>query len=503
LDAEDEPRTLTTDAAGALRIPDKGFGRRWRLFLVARPDELTIGWAGLGHPTDRSGTADDPLTVKLEPRDSSITGTVVDRAGKPIAGVEVRVESMHDETNGWLSTYGVTCQGWPIVAVSDERGRYTIPVPRGTRGGMRVRHRRYVGPWIGFETDREPLPTTLDPAGGIVGVVTDAATGRPVAGVSVGAQLLEHRERILGGWGDAKTDDRGRFEIAGLEAGVYNVLFMPRPRGRTSITAAAVEAIRVKPDEDTKADLTAIEGRKLLGSVIDPDTKAPLAGVMVGYYGTARPRSGAGCMSAVTDAAGRFELSVPPGPSYVYIMDETRIGHTSERDVVVPDDRDPEPVQLPGKAKAPPEQPAIAIGKAAGVPQPKAAPKGIVRQDLVEPPGPVTLLTGRVVDPEGQPIPGVLISHGDGRRRFVQAASDREGEFILEGLPEGPVKIELRKQGYPTSIELVGEDVGTGIFILGPKPKAERKSSPAPPDLPKDLRFIDLQPKANELLDQG
>ena len=33
-----------------------------------------------------------------------------------------------------------------------------------------------------------------------------------------------------GGWGEATTDDRGRFEIGGLAAGVYNLLLGRPPR---------------------------------------------------------------------------------------------------------------------------------------------------------------------------------------------------------------------------------------------------------------------------------
>ena len=55
--------------------------------------------------------------------------------------------------------------------------------------------------------------------------MTDTTTGLPVAGVIVGAQLIEYRKRILGGWGEGTTDDQGRFIIVGLEPGVYNVLF--------------------------------------------------------------------------------------------------------------------------------------------------------------------------------------------------------------------------------------------------------------------------------------
>ena len=123
------------------------------------------------------------------------------------------------------------------------------------------------------------------------------------------------------------------------------------------MTAAAVEGVRVKIDEDATADLTLIEGRKLRGSVVDAQTGAPLAGVMVGYYGAARPAlSGAACMTATTDAAGQFELPVPPGPSFVYIMDG-RPGDPSRLDLDVPADRDPEPVRLLSNLPEPADRP--------------------------------------------------------------------------------------------------------------------------------------------------
>ncbi len=511
VDGRGRPRSFKTDAAGLVRVPDDGDEVRRQLAVVAIPDEKTIGWATVGRDDDRAtGKEDDPLTLSLEPRDSPITGTVVDRGGRPIAGVKVRLEQMRDETNGWLLAHGVTFPGWPIVGVSDDRGRYSIPLPRGASGFMWFHHRRYVGPGTAFKADRTPLgPTTLEPAGGIVGVVTEAATGRPVAGAIIGAQTLEHRPgRVLnGGWGEATTDDRGRFEIGGLAAGVYNLLFVRAPEGRRTMIASAVEGVRVKVDQDARADLTAIDPhrRNLRGTVVDATTKAPLAGVSVGYYGTGRPRSGAAVMSTQTDAAGRFELTVPPGPSYVYVMDGGRVTHSSSRDVDVPEARDSEPVQLLAGPMEPLSRPVAKAG-VAGAPQPGAAAKGIVMQRLQrepeKPEGPGTILTGRVVDPAGTPVPGVTVTYNT-RQLFIQTATDREGEFIMEGLPEGDQKIELSKEGYRTAIELARENAGEGVTILIPRPGADRKPAPPPPNLPADLRFLDLQPVANEPLDQG
>ena len=146
------------------------------------------------------------------------------------------------------------------------------------------------------------------------------ATGRPVAGASGGARLLEHRPRILGGCGETVSDEQGRFLVGGLEPGVYNVLFHGVP-GRAQLTARAVEGMRVRAGADTPADLTVIEGRPLSGVVIDRETDQPVAGTQVGCYGPARPRSGAAVESHRTDDQGRFTFHVPPGEQYVYIMD--------------------------------------------------------------------------------------------------------------------------------------------------------------------------------------
>ena len=63
-------------------------------------------------------------------------------------------------------------------------------------------------------------PMILEPAGGIAGTVTDAATGQPVAGVI--CRRPAHRVAqtdLVGGWGDAVTDEQGRFVISRPGAG--------------------------------------------------------------------------------------------------------------------------------------------------------------------------------------------------------------------------------------------------------------------------------------------
>ena len=118
-------------------------------------------------------------------------------------------------------------------------------------------------------------PMTLQPAGWIAGKVTDATTGKPVAGAAVAAQFIERRRKMVtDGWGQAVTDDQGRFAVGGLEPGVYNLILMEVP-GRDHATATAVEGVRVKTGEEAAADLAVIEGRPLRGVVIDRGERRP------------------------------------------------------------------------------------------------------------------------------------------------------------------------------------------------------------------------------------
>ena len=63
---------------------------------------------------------------------------------------------------------------------------------------------------------------------------------------------------------------------------------------------------------------------------------------------------------------------------------------------------------------------------------------------------------------------------------FVHVATDREGQFILEGLPDGPQRISLTKAGYESSVVSVGEDAAPERYILTPTSNADRKAAPSP-----------------------
>src|SRR5262249_13872854 len=223
-------------------------------------------------------------------------------------------------------------------AITDRAGRFTMLLPRGAHANLNPRHPRHVGPSINVAPDIQALkPVVLEPAGSLVGRVIDAATGRPVAGAYVVAQLVEFRPRVLSGTSMVTaSDDRGRFVLGGAEPGVYNVLFHGVP-GRPDVTACAAEGVRVRAGADSPADLTVIEGRPLRGVVVDRETDQPVPGIRVGCYGPARPRSGAAVESHLTDDRGRFTFHVPPGEQYVYLQEGAFDNRLARQTIVIPE----------------------------------------------------------------------------------------------------------------------------------------------------------------------
>jgi RNA polymerase sigma factor (sigma-70 family) len=486
--------TVKTDANGRALIARETFGDDSA--LIARGRE-TLGWASnYGTTVARpKGTENDPLILTLQPLTRKVIGTVVDTAGKPIPGVPIRVDTLLRNDNGGLllRTGKMEREDWPgSQSITDASGRYTIVLPAETRASFSARHPRYIGPEIiCAETATSVETTTLEPAGGIAGTVVDATTGKPVPGASVGAQLLDHHERILNGsWGETTTDDQGRYLIGGLEPGVYNVLFLPHS-ANLHYTAAAVEAVRVNAGEDARADLKRIVGRRLRGTVSELGTHKPVAGVPMGYYGTARPRSGAAIIPTKTDERGNFEFFVPPGPAYVYIA---TMG-ANDQTLVVPEDRDPDPITIRSTPRSSVQRMYGAMPAPTTAVELPPTPKEEANNSR--------MLTGRILDPDGKPLAGAGVSYSN-NQKFRMVATDREGVFVLNGLPAGEVAVSIQKDQYKGKDEQIEANQDKVEFVLGRLPApAPRPVAKATEPRDPNVAFLDLQPLGTDGLVDG
>ncbi len=523
-------RTFMSGPDGRATIPSGAIGEYGS--LIARRGRDVLAWAAyVGLQPDRpAGTEDAPIVMRLLPVDHRVEGSVVDRQGRPVEGVEMTAELLsHETTNGVFMSVN-TREPLVDTVLTDRQGRFAMRLPRDTNVSLHAVHPRLIGDRLHVKPDQDRLaPLALRPAGSIAGRVVEAGTGRPVPGAIVGAQYIERIERIIAAWGDARADAQGRFLIGGLEPGVYNLVLVAVP-GRPELTARAIEGIRVRLDESTSAELSVMTGRPLRVDVVDRDTGQLQPGMEVGCYGPAHPRSGAAVDMRKTDDQGRVTFRVPPGEQRLYVAAGDNFNNRlASRTVVVPEQGELEPVRLFSQ-RANTTGMMMGMMKAAGPPPEKAANLPPVAKADVQaanpgrPPAPAEapegdgqpapkaadpnarILTGLVRDPTGRPLPGVEVRIS-GTENVV--ATDRDGVFELTEVPAGVVRIDLQRYGGAFQNETVPAGRDRAEFKLAPDTYASPDENvpavdePIPADLRDRLTFVDLQRDGNDSLADG
>lgn len=246
----------------------------------------------------------------------ALVGTVRDSvSGQPVPGVQVvaswqRIRSVMNFSNK------------QYVATTDGSGRYTLCGLDFGRPTMVYA--------VGEDSGSEPVRVSFDldgvvvgdafyetsasvwrhdltirPEGGIgtlSGIVTDATTGRAIAGAVV----------TIGDLGAASdTDDTGTFQVRGLSPGTHS-LILRRPgydtrRGEVSVEADQPTIVRTE-------SLALTPAAQVDGTMTELETNRPLAGVWV----TLVSDVGDSVARFWSDSAGKFLLTAPaPGPYYV------------------------------------------------------------------------------------------------------------------------------------------------------------------------------------------
>ncbi len=337
---------LRTDAMGQFKVPTA-----WRklegdgVTLVVRGDD-GLGWLGL---TRHRKVIPEDLSIRivLLPLDRTLKGQVTDSQGHPLTGITIAPFSFWGGRTSPLYMSGFEKDGWVLSSTTDRQGRFSLKLPKGTGGMLRPRHPDWsavVVRWNQEQTDVGRI--VLARAGRIEGRVVEVQTNKPIRGAFIDVRSYSHE--IGTQWDEAKSDNDGRFVIAGLEPGDYIVAFAGLA-ANPKITAPAHEAVTVQAGHTVEVDFRACEGRLLSGTVVDADTAKPRPRCFVSYYGTARPRSGIRCMGAQTDELGRFRFNVPPGVAQLYLSEEGLSQNSSWTTIEVDAERDPDPLVLKAK----------------------------------------------------------------------------------------------------------------------------------------------------------
>ena len=222
------------------------------------------------------GPAEPPdptaLTLELVPA-VSLTGTVVDAAGEPVAGA--RVAPPDTPADVPVGEPGEPSRG---AAVTGADGRFTLT---GLKPFDPRANRTRIGPstWTSpgprpFEATAEgflptrieverlppegPVRVVLKRGGFVTGAVVDAATGEPAAGVDLWLLGVEN-EAVPGelaeygaatGFAEVVTDAAGQYKAGPVPAGFYVVQVRSAPSEKT---AAPVGGVRVTAGETAEA----------------------------------------------------------------------------------------------------------------------------------------------------------------------------------------------------------------------------------------------------------
>ena len=288
-----------------LTFPD-GFvydGGDVRLYL----DATATGWVNTLFEVDKnvSGQAqqaasDSELTDSS--RKSNISLPVAHFVVSPYKTLSGAVKNEKGEAVASAYITLASADGVEYYSETDAEGAFSVDVIKyGKEYTLTVSHPSY---------DAYTHPETISLADGNIsglaitltktytfsGVVTDAETHAPIAGVEIYVSNPESGADVMTG----TTDENGAFDLKFKQLGTYNVLFKAVGYDMVSYEGTQFEGDMVG---------TAVEMQKTVytfsGVVTDAETKAPIKGVEV-YVSD--PESGADVMTGTTDENGAFAL---------------------------------------------------------------------------------------------------------------------------------------------------------------------------------------------------
>jgi RNA polymerase sigma factor (sigma-70 family) len=339
------------------------------------------------------------LRIELTAAGGCVGGSVLAADGKPVRDAVVRVGE------GKLDALRSTPLGAPPLPAqvrTDADGRFlAVGVPVGA---CQVQVRAAgLGPWTG--TCRVGAGLVANVLVRLEAGVTCAGAVRTEAGEPVADTVVRS-----GRDGDflqyfARTAADGAFTLTGLPAGEFEVWAASRPHGKASVR------VRGEPGASVHCDLVLSYGLALRGRVTDEDGK-PISWVEVDCEAAGSPRW---WQYARADESGRFV--VPDCPAGRLLL-----------------------VQVSARDRVPFRREGV---------DPRA---GELQVQLARDTAPRARITGRVLGPEGQVVPGVEISafgpprSGQGSAYAVVKAGD--GSFAIE-VTAGNWEVRAQSANHP------------------------------------------------------
>jgi hypothetical protein len=337
------------------------------------------------------------LTVRLIGVGLAVAGRVLSSRGEPVAGIEVSAKRHHFAS---AVSESVSGDRSPRTARSQDDGSFEIrELAEGEYDVYTRATDRFAPAKLLAKAGGAPVDIVLREGLRVYGTVTNARS-EPIARVHVGAQGPTSAGTY--------TDERGGYELQLeriTEAGeaVYTFRFNLQGYEETQRT---LPQLRPESTREVRldAELRAVENAALVTGVVESERGEPVTGANVTLSRQAGPK-----YHARSDVGGSFSLAnVEIGPDYrVSVVAPVPFRDYSERGI------------------------RVAQG---------GTSLEIVLESLT-----TGRLTGRMVDVEGNPLPGFrLWLAGASVRSAVPVSSDEQGYFELEDAPSGSLSFDTR-----------------------------------------------------------
>lgn len=229
-----------------------------------------------------------------------LVGTVVDPAGKPVAGATVVAAS--NDGRGYMCLDLATSHAWRDLARArtDDEGRFGLQLPAGIAVRVEVDRPPYAI-WQRLDiTAGEDLPIRLQPACTCAGQLVLRASGKGTPGL---VRILTGRTSEPVELARMRTDADGRFAFERLPAGPIQWVIEPDAALAPEWTDAELAV-----DRPLRLDLALEEGIAFHGVVVDATSGKPIAGARIGDSWTMG-------RSVVTGPDGGYELRGCSGDS--------------------------------------------------------------------------------------------------------------------------------------------------------------------------------------------
>lgn len=295
-------RLTRSDAEGTLRVPVPA-GRAISLIVSAEDyTPLTMQVAALSEGETRE------VVVRLD-GGVLVTVRVLDTAGVPLAGAEVAY--ILDVPLAVASADTVFT--FTPLGQTDERGELSVRFSGDTELKLRAQHSDYLEAIKSFDPSNNRPPVVeffLQRPGSVAGVVT--AGGAPVSGARVVAEIFVNDSKAK----QTETDSEGRFEIAGLVEGEYQVSVSwvadPVAGDRRRLEQYAVVAENMV----TELQFDFPELSSLIMGRIELKGEAPNSASM---EITVHTEGGQQAFHSAVNADGRYEEAIPAGVAEVRV----------------------------------------------------------------------------------------------------------------------------------------------------------------------------------------